>query len=127
MIKVYGINDTLAPIKATLSNTINRSMVEALQFPENKRAHRFFPMAEEDYYYPEGRTNAYIVIEITMILGRSEETRKKLIYTLFRNIEEDFGIEPIDVEIMILESAASNFGFRGITGDEAVLDYKINV
>lgn len=127
MIRIYGIKEHLNPIKAKLSNVINQCMVEALSFPENKRAHRFFPMSKDDFYYPEGRTDAYTVIEISMMSGRSEEARKRLMHLLFEQIEKVLGISPVDVEIMIFESPACNFGFRGMTGDEATLNYKVNV
>lgn len=127
MIRIYGLRERLQPLRANLSDVINESMVEVLQFPENKRAHRFFPMDSEDYYYPEGRTEAYTVIEITMMAGRSEQTRKKLIHTLFQKIEQKLGISPVDIEIMIYESPACNFGFRGFTGDEAPINYKVKV
>ena len=127
MIKIYGIQERLDPIKAKLSDVINQCMVDALSFPENKRAHRFFPMAKDDFYSPEGRSDAYTVIEITMMEGRSVEARKKLIHLLFERIEAELGIGPVDVEITIFESPACNFGFRGVTGDEAKLDYRVNV
>ncbi len=127
MIRIYGIAERLNPIKAELSDVINDSMVQALEFPANKRAHRFFPMAEEDYYAPAGRTDAYVVIEINLMSGRSEQARKNLIKTLFTNIEKRVGITPVDVEIMIFESPPCNFGFRGLTGDEAQLNYRIDV
>ena len=127
MIRTYGIGAKLDPIKAQLSDVINQCMVEALAFPENKRAHRFFPMAAADYYYPEGRSDAYIVIEVNMMAGRSEGARKKLIHLLFERIEAQLGIAPADVEVMIFESPPCNFGFRGMTGDEAKLNYKVDV
>jgi hypothetical protein len=102
-------------------------MVEVLSFPENKRAHRFFPMEKEDYFYPEGRSDRYTVIEISMMEGRSIEARKRLIHLLFQRIELEIGIAPVDVEIMISDSPACNWGFRGVTGDEANLNYKVNV
>ena len=49
-IKIFGINHHLNPIKAELSNVIHACVVEALQFPQNKRAHRFFPLEKEDMY-----------------------------------------------------------------------------
>ncbi|MBT5828605.1 MAG: tautomerase family protein, partial [Candidatus Latescibacteria bacterium] len=58
---------------------------------------------------------------------RSVDARKRLIHLLFERIELELGISPIDVEIIIFESPACNFGFRGMTGDEAQLDYKIDV
>lgn len=127
MIKIYGLKERLNPVKATLSDVINDCMVEALQFPTDKRAHRFFPMESEDYYYPAGRSDAYTVIEIVMMSGRSEAARKALIHALFKGLELRVGIKPVDVEIMIVESPACNFGFRGQTGDEAKLNYRIDV
>ena len=127
MIRVYGINEKLNPIKAKLSDVINQCMVDALSFPDNKRAHRFIPMKKEDYFYPDGRTEAYTVIEISMMEGRSIEAKKTLIHLLFERIESEIGVTPADVEITISESPACNWGFRGITGDEAKLNYKVNV
>ncbi|MCG7981361.1 MAG: tautomerase family protein [Candidatus Thiodiazotropha lotti] len=127
MIRIYGIRENLDPIKSKLSDVINQCMVDILLFPENKRAHRFIPMEKEDYFYPEGRTDAYTVIEISMMEGRSVEAKKSLIHLLFERIDSLVGISPIDVEITISESPACNWGFRGITGDEAKLNYKVNV
>ena len=127
MIRIYGIREKLDPIKAKLSDVINQCMVDALSFPANKRAQRFIPMEKEDYYYPEGRSDAYTVIEISMMQGRSVEAKKNLIRLLFERIESELGVLPVDVEITISESPASNWGFRGLTGDEARLDYKVNV
>jgi len=127
MIKIFGIKGYLNPIKSRLSDVINQCMVEALSFPAEKRAQRFFPMDKEDFYYPDGRTDAYTVIEISLIRGRSVETKKKLIHRLFEEIESQCGIAPVDVEITVYDSPSCNWGFRGITGDEANLSYKINV
>ncbi len=128
MIRIYGIKEKLNPIKAKLSDVINQCMVDALSFPDNKRAHRFIPMNSEDFYYPEGRSDAYTVVEISMMEGRSVEAKKELIHLLFQRIESELGILPVDVEITITESPACNWGFRGgVTGDEAKLNYKVNV
>ena len=127
MIRVYGLRQYLDPIKAKLSDVINTCMVDALSFPTDKRAHRFIPMDAEDFYYPEGRTDAYTVIEISLMEGRSAEVRKKLIRLLFKRIGENLGIAPIDLEITLFETPAGNWGFRGMTGDEATLDYRIDI
>lgn len=127
MIRIYGIKEKLNPVKAKLSDVINQCMVDALSFPDNKRAHRFIPLDKDDYFYPEGRTDAYTVIEISMMEGRSVEAKKGLIHLMFERIDTEVGISPIDVEITISEAPACNWGFRGITGDEAKLNYKVNV
>jgi len=80
-----------------------------------------------DFFYPVGRTDAYTIIEITMIEGRTVETKKKLIRALFDRIHAECGVSHIDIEICILESPAHNWGFRGMHGDEVELNYKIEV
>lgn len=127
MIVIYGIKENLNPIKAKMSDVIHGCMQSVLGMPEDKRAHRFVPMDKEDFYYPDGRSDAYTVIEINMMLGRSPETQKALIKALFAELEVQLGMAPVDVEITIKEQPPYCWGFRGITGDEAKLNYKIDV
>ncbi len=78
MIVVYGVRDSLNPIKAELSDVIHGCMQSVLGMPEDKRAHRFVPLERDDFYYPRGRSDAYTVIEINMMAGRQPETQKLL-------------------------------------------------
>ena len=126
-VKVYGHQAYLNPIKRQLSDVIHSCVVDALHFPQDKRAHRFFPLAPEDFFYPVGRTDAYTIIEITMIEGRTVATKKTLVRLLFERLEQEVGIAPNDVEICITEAPAHNWGFRGMHGDEVKLNYQINV
>ncbi len=126
-IKIYGLKSSLAPIKQKLSDVIHTCVIDALQFPADKRAHRFFNLEKDDFFMPVGRSDAYIILEITMIEGRSVEARKKLIRLLFDRIKTEVGIDAVDIEICIYESPACNWGFRGMHGDEVKLNYNINV
>lgn len=128
MIVIYGIRERLIPIRAQLSDTIHNCMMSALGLPQDKRAHRFMPMDKEDLYFPGGRTDAYTTIEINLMAGRSKETLKLLIHTLFAEIERNVGLAPIDVEIIIHEQPAHCWGFRGMCGDDAKdLSYRVDV
>lgn len=128
MIVIYGIKESLSPIKAQLSDVLHSCMQSVLGMPEDKRAHRFIPMDKEDFYYPGGRSDAYTVIEINMMAGRKPETQKALIKELFKQLEGQLDLSPTDVEITIKEQEPYQWGFRGMTGDEAQdLKYKINV
>lgn len=128
MIVIYGIKDRLNPIKAQLSDIIHSCMMSVLSMPEDKRAHRFVPLDKADFYYPGGRSDGYTVIEINMMAGRQPETQKKLIKALFAEIERQLSISSVDIEITIKEQQPYQWGFRGITGDEANdLNYKIDV
>ncbi len=127
MILIYGIREELVPRRAALSDAIHRSLAAELGLPEDKRAHRFVPMDAEDFYFPGGRTRAYTVIEIHLIEGRSRTAIRRLIKRLFREVESEVGISPIDLEITVHQQPAYCWGFRGMTGDEADLDYEIEI
>lgn len=127
MIVIYGIKEQLNPIKVQLSEAIHKCMQSVLGMPEDKRAQRFIPLDKENFYYPGGRSDAYTVIEINMMQGRHKDTQKALIKSLFLEIESAVGILPIDIEITIKEQPPHCWGFRGITGDEAALNYAVNV
>lgn len=126
-VKVFGLREQLNPIRKALSNVIHACVVEALAFPVDKRAHRFFGLDVADFYYPEGRSTAYTIIEITMMTGRTISTRKALIRLLFDRIEAELGIRQHDIEICIHEVPPENWGFRGMHGDEVILNYSVNV
>ena len=128
MIVIYGIDVQLNPIKAQLLEVIHGCLQAVLGLPEDKRAQRFVALDKADFYYPRGRTDAYTVIDINMMAGRTVATKKALIHALFANIEAKVGIAPIDIEITIHEQPPHCWGFRGMTGDEALdLTYKVNV
>jgi phenylpyruvate tautomerase PptA (4-oxalocrotonate tautomerase family) len=127
LILIYGIGEKLDPIKRRLSDAIHSCVTRVLGLPEDKRAHRFIPLRREDMYFPGGRSDAYTIIEINMIEGRTEQTKKALIHQLFAVLSRDVGLSPVDVEITIHEQPAHCWGFRGMTGDEARLDYDVNV
>lgn len=128
MIIIYGLKETLNPIKLQLSDVIHSCMQSVLGLPEDKRAQRFIPLDNKDFYYPTDRTDTYTVIEINMMEGRTMETKKALIKALFQRIESQLSIAPINIEITIKEQPAHCWGFRGMTDDKAHdLKYKVNI
>ena len=126
-IKIYGLRSALSPIRTKLSETIHHCVVDVLKIPPDKRFHRFILLDQEDFIYPEDRSEHYLIIEVLMMSGRSIDTKKQLIRRLFQEISEQLGIAPTDIEICILESPPSHWGFRGMTGDEITLNYSLDV
>ncbi len=124
--KIYGLREHLDPIKFRLSDVIHSCVMDALQYPADKRAHRFFPFDPSDFFYPAGRSDRYTIIEFSMIEGRSIEAKKQLIRLLFDQVQP-LGISTQDLEMTIFETPKHNWGFRGLPGDEHQLNYKIEV
>jgi hypothetical protein len=124
-VKIYGLRTYLDPIKHHLSDIIS-CVVDALQYPTDKRAHRFFLLDATDLFYPDGRTNRYTIVEFSMFEGRSVDAKKQLIKLMFERVQL-LGITTQDLEMTIFETPKANWGFRGLPGDEHQLNYKIEV
>jgi len=126
-VKIYGLKTSLNKIKNELSNIIHQCIVESLSFPKDKKYHRFISLNEDEMIFPDDKSKQYTIIEIMMMEGRETKTKKDLIKSLFKNITKELNMENNDLEICIIESPASNWGFRGMTGDEIKLNYKVEV
>jgi len=126
-VKIFGLREHLEPIKQRLSDAIHACVVEALQYPPDKRIHRFFPLERADFIYPADRSERYTIVEFNMFEGRSVEAKKQLIRLMFERLQRDCGIAPQDLEMTIFETPKHNWGFRGLPGDEHALNYKVKV
>jgi len=126
-VKIYGLEGSLAKHKESLSKSIHESLMEAFGLPENKMFHRFIMLDKENFKYPDDRSSNYTIIELSIFEGRSIETKKQLINLLYKKINKQTGIEENDIEITIFETPMSNWGIRGMPGDELALNYKVKV
>ncbi|MBV6623666.1 MAG: tautomerase family protein [Rivularia sp. (in: Bacteria)] len=116
--KIFGIQEYLNPIKNQLSVVIHSCFVDVLQYPPDKRFHRFFAMDKSDFIFPPDKSQSYLIIEISMFEGRSVEVKKNLIRLLLKRINEKFRISYNDIEITIFETPRYNWGLKGVCGDE---------
>lgn len=126
-VKVYGMDKHINNIKEPLCDVIHSCIVDAFQFPKDKMFYRFFPLSKDNFYYPNGRTEKYTIIEISIFEGRSTESKKKLIQLLFDRLKKHLHISNKDIEITIFETPRSNWGIRGLPGDELILNYKVEI
>jgi len=126
-VKIYGLEDSLTKNKEGLSKSIHESLMGAFGLPENKMFHRFIMLDKENFKYPDDRSSNYTIIELSIFEGRSIEAKKQLINLLYEKINKLTGIEENDIEITIFETPMSNWGIRGMPGDELALNYKVKV
>ncbi len=125
-VKIYALASTLAGQREKLSNVIHSCLMEAFELPEDKRFHRFFPLAAEDFIFPAGRSERYTILEVHMFEGRSEAAKKQLIRLLFERFTA-MGYDVNDLELTLTETPRENWGIRGLPGDELGLSYKVEV
>ncbi|SUB24668.1 tautomerase family protein [Avibacterium avium] len=126
MIIVYGLKERLNSRKAQLAEIIYHCLNLEMDIPAGKHFIYFQGADADDLYLPSGRSEDFTAIEINLMQGRTEFTKKRLIKMLFCELENKLNLAPIDVEITLHEQPAHCWGFRGMTGDEAKdLSYSI--
>lgn len=126
-IKIYGHRRTIDEKRDRISDAVHKCMVEVIKLPKDKRFHRFFPMDAINFIHPEDRSVNYLILEISMFEGRDSETKKRLIKTLIRTLSNAVDISSQDIEITLFETSKTNWGIRGLPGDELTLGYKVEV
>ena len=123
-IVIWGHRTALDARRDGLSDAVHGAVMAALDYPEEKRFHRFLLLDADDLVAP--RSAEYLVIEIVCFTGRSEHARRALLAALFE-AGRTLGLSPDDLEIVILESPPQNWGIRGVAGDQLTLDYVVDV
>jgi len=125
-VKIYGLRRALAPLRDALSGAIHDAVMAAFALPPEKRFHRFILLDDSDLFFPDDRSERYVIIELSVFEGRSVVAKKQLIKGLIANIGQRVGIAPHDVEITIFETPRGNWGIRGLPGDELTLNYSVS-
>ena len=124
---IYGLKGSLENDRAALSEAVHSSVMQAFEYPAEKRFHRFIVLDKADFIYPPDRSNRYTIIEFSVFEGRSIEAKKLLIRLLYQRVPQLTGISPQDLEITIFETPRHAWGIRGMPGDEVGLNYKVEV
>ena len=124
-ISVFGQRHVLVPIRERLSEVLHAAAVDVLGLPPDKRFHRFFPMDPEDFPTPPGRSERYTIIEVRLFAGRTVATKKAFYARLYADSAEHLGIEPVDLEIALVETPRHDWAIRGLPGDELALAYEV--
>jgi phenylpyruvate tautomerase PptA (4-oxalocrotonate tautomerase family) len=124
---IWGHRSALAGRRNAVTNAVHGAIMAALQYPPEKRFHRFVLLDDEDFVHPEDRGIDYTIIEISMFEGRSEATKRALIDELFRRLEQEAGVPPVSLEITITETPRVNWGIRGGNAADLALGYRVDV
>jgi phenylpyruvate tautomerase PptA (4-oxalocrotonate tautomerase family) len=126
-VKIYGLQEILTPKRAAISDAIHSCLVNAFSVPEEKRFQRFILLERDDFIFPSDRTENYTIVELSLFEGRSEAVKQTFIRLLYAKLQEVIDLEPNDLEITIFETPSSNWGIRGVPGNELKLNYTVNV
>ncbi|PNY82441.1 tautomerase family protein [Deinococcus koreensis] len=125
-VKIYGHARFLEGRRQVISDAIHRATVRELGQPEDKRYHRFFALEDQDFIHPDGRSGAYLILEIHLFAGRTPKTLRAYLLALQAALEDYAGLAPNDLEVTLIEVPAAHWSIRGQPGDEQPLPYEVH-
>ena len=128
LVKIEIRKGKTAEYKKAILDGVHQALIDALNIPDSDRFQRIYELDTADFECPPDRTDAVIIIQITMFPGRSFEAKKDLYKHIVRNLGENPGIDGYDIMILLLEPPMDNWGVRGgKSASEVDFGFKIDV
>lgn len=127
LVKISMIKGRTCDEKRAVMDAVHTALVKSFKIPEYERNIRIEEYKVEDYILPPGRSEKYILVEITAFTGRSMDAKRLLYKNIVDNLKT-LGIDAIDVFIVIYEEPLENWGIRGgIPACDLDLGFNVNV
>ena len=99
--------------RRSMIESVRRAFIEALQTPEAALWIRVCERKEENFPLPPGRSDDAILIEVSLMSGRTAEKKEALFRAIVGNLGRSPGIRPEDLCIVRYEPPVENWAEHG--------------
>ncbi len=113
LVRVDMIRGKSPEYKKALLDCIHQGLLESLNIEDWDRFQRIVELDKNDFETAPGKTDSFMIIELTLFPGRTKEQKGKAIEAITRLLGERLGIAPTDVFIVINEPPLENWGMGG--------------
>ena len=113
LVKIEMIEGKSPEYKKLIFDTVHNALVNSLGIEEWDRFQRIIEYDKESFEIPEGKTNDFMIIELTIFPGRSKEQKKAAIETIAFDLNSKLGIALTDIFIVINDPPMENWGLAG--------------
>jgi len=115
LVRISVRRDVPLATRRAISSAIQQAMVETINVPPDDRFHVFSEHDADGLLYDPGylgipRDDGFLVIQITLALGRSV-VQKKALYRRITDLVAEHGVRQENVFISLLEVAKENWSF----------------
>lgn len=112
LIKIGMLEGRTKDEKLRLAEGIQNALVTAFNTPAGDKNIRIEEFKKENYILSEGKSEQYVLVEISVFPGRNTEAKRRLYRTIIDNLGS-LGIKPEDIFILLYEQPLENWGIRG--------------
>ena len=99
--------------KKTLLDSVHEALIEAFGIEDWDRLQRIVEIDRDDFEFPEGKTDNFMIIELTVFPGRTNEQKKDAIDRITNKISDRLSVAPTDIFIIFNEPPLENWGMGG--------------
>ena len=112
LVRIEVFKGRSASERRSLLDGVHAALVEAFGIPEDDRTQRLVEYDLENLEVEPGRSEKYVLVEITAFPGRSTAAKRSLCQAIVRRL----GAEEVpadDISIVLNEPPLENWGIRG--------------
>ena len=113
LIRVDMLKGKDAAFKKTLLESIHEGLVRSFGIEDWDRFARVCEYDADSFEKPDFKSGDFMIIELTIFPGRSNEAKKDAIESITSLISGNLGIRPEDIFIVINEPPLQNWGMGG--------------
>ena len=113
LVKVNMLAGKTPEFKKTVFDCIHEGLIDAFGIADWDRFQRIEEYEKDSWEAPEGKTENFMIIELTIFPGRSREQKKLAIEKITGLLCERLGIPATDVFIVMNEPPLENWGMGG--------------
>ena len=118
LVKVEMLKGKSSEYKKTVLDCIHQGLVDSLGIEDWDRFQRITEYDTEEFEFPDFKTDAFMIIELTLFPGRTKEQKGDAIKTITSLLADSLGIAAADVLIVINEPTLENWGMGGVQKNE---------
>ncbi|MBK8803744.1 MAG: tautomerase family protein [Fibrobacteres bacterium] len=109
-----------------ISDAIHQALVEAFRIPDHDYIHRVHRCGPEELMLAPGKSDRFVLVEMSIFPGRSAQAKEKLYAQVTANLE-CFGIAAADILVALHELPMGDWGLRGQSGEKVQLGFSTKV
>ncbi len=113
IVRVDMIKGKSPEYKESVLDIIHSGLIDAFGIEDWDRFQRIIEIDKEDFELPEGKTENFMIIDLTIFPGRTREQKRLAIETITESLNKRLGIKNTDVFIIINEPPRENWGLAG--------------
>jgi phenylpyruvate tautomerase PptA (4-oxalocrotonate tautomerase family) len=112
LIKISMIEGRTVDERLAVAEAVHKALIVAFKIPVHDKNIRIEEYKKENFILPPGKSDQYVIVEISVFSGRSVEAKRLLYKSIVENLAAS-GIESNDIFILLHEEPLENWGIRG--------------